>query len=181
MKYKNLKINDVVLFEPNVHMDNRGYFYESYNQKIFDEAIGFKIQFIQDNHSHSVHNTLRGLHFQKKPFEQAKLVRVIKGNIYDVAVDIRKHSSTFGQYIAEELSAENRKQLWIPKGFAHGFLVLSSSAEVIYKTDSFYNKESEETLLWDDKTLKINWPLASVPIVSDKDQHGVTFKDYCEH
>ena len=100
MKYKNLKINDVVLFEPNVHMDNRGYFYESYNQKIFDEAIGFKIQFIQDNHSHSVHNTLRGLHFQKKPFEQAKLVRVIKGNIYDVAVDIRKHSSTFGQYIA---------------------------------------------------------------------------------
>lgn len=181
MKNKNLKINDVILFEPNVHMDNRGYFYESYNQKIFDEAVGFKTQFIQDNHSHSVLNTLRGLHFQKKPFEQAKLVRVIKGNIYDVAVDIRKNSSTFGQYIAEELSAENRKQLWIPKGFAHGFLVLSSSAEVIYKTDSFYNKDSEETILWDDKTLNIDWPLTDSPIVSDKDQKGVTFKDYCEH
>lgn len=181
MKYKNLKINDVILFEPDVHKDNRGYFYESYNQKVFDEAIGFKVQFAQDNHSNSVLNSLRGLHFQKKPFEQAKLVRVIKGNIYDVAVDIRKNSSTFGQYIAEELSAKNKKQLWIPKGFAHGFLVLSSSAEVIYKTDSFYNKESEETILWDDKTLNISWPLTDNPIVSSKDQHGVTFKGYCDH
>ena len=143
MKVTDTKILDVKIIEPTVFEDERGYFYESFNHKKFEEAIGREVSFVQDNHSKSVKGVLRGLHYQLPPHAQGKLVRVVQGEVFDVAVDIRKSSPTFGQWVAEVLSAENKKQLWVPEGFAHGFLTLSETAEVLYKTTDYYASENE--------------------------------------
>jgi len=148
MKFTSLSIPDVFLIEPNVYKDKRGLFFESFNQKEFEEAIKRKVNFIQDNHSKSSKGVLRGLHYQSEPYEQAKLVRVIQGEVWDVAVDIRKNSKTYGAWVGEVLSADNKKQLWIPEGFAHGFYVLSDVAELIYKVNQFYSKPHEKILHW---------------------------------
>ena len=158
MKVTTLKIPDVKLIEPDVFEDERGFFYESFNQQKFNEAIGKDITFVQDNHSKSTKGVLRGLHYQEKPFEQGKLVRVISGEVFDVAVDIRKDSPTYGQWLSEILSAENKKQLWIPEGFAHGFLTLSKVCEFLYKTTNFYNSSHESGFRYDSKVLSIAWP-----------------------
>ena len=168
MKVTPLKIPDVKLIEPEVFEDERGFFFESFNQQKFNEAIGQEITFVQDNHSKSSKGVLRGLHYQEAPFEQGKLVRVITGEVFDVAVDIRKESSTYGQWVSETLSAENKKQLWIPKGFAHGFLTISSEAEFIYKTTSFYSKMHEVTINYLNNSFDIKWPLKEVHL-SKKD------------
>jgi dTDP-4-dehydrorhamnose 3,5-epimerase len=173
MKVTTLKIPDVKLIEPDVFEDERGFFYESFNQQKFNEVMGEKITFVQDNHSKSSKGVLRGLHYQEKPFSQGKLVRVVAGKVFDVAVDIRKDSLTYGQWVAEVLSAENYKQLWIPEGFAHGFLTLSDNTEVIYKTSNFYSKKDEKTIFYNDQSLKINWPIELVGniILSKKDNN----------
>lgn len=158
MKVTPLKIPDVKLIEPDVFEDERGFFYESFNQQKFNETIGENITFVQDNHSKSSKGVLRGLHYQNAPFAQGKLVRVIAGEVFDVAVDVRKDSSTYGQWVAEVLSGENKKQLWIPEGFAHGFLTLSDKAEFLYKTTNFYNKESERSIHWKNNEFDIEWP-----------------------
>lgn len=162
------EINDVLIFEPKVFGDDRGFFFESFSQKIFEEAIGRKVDFVQDNHSRSSKGVLRGLHYQLPPFAQAKLVRCVVGEVFDVAVDIRKDSETFGKWVGAYLSAENKRQMWIPEGFAHGFLVTSEVAEFVYKTNNYYNKESEAGVIWNDSDLKIAWP-TSASSVSDKD------------
>lgn len=171
-----LSIPDVVLLEPKVFGDERGFFFESFNQKQFNKFIGQEITFVQDNHSRSAKNVLRGLHYQiEQP--QGKLVRVIEGEIFDVAVDLRKSSPYFGKWVSAILSSMNKHQLWIPAGFAHGFLVLSDTAEVIYKATDYYAPASEKTILWNDSQLSINWPLNDItPITSSKDQQGVLFK-----
>jgi dTDP-4-dehydrorhamnose 3,5-epimerase len=169
MKVTSLKIPDVKLIEPEVFKDKRGFFYESFNQQKFNEAIGQNITFMQDNHSKSSMGVLRGLHYQDPPFEQGKLVRVIAGEVFDVAVDIRKKSPTFGQWVSEILSADNKKQLWIPEGFAHGFLTLSPEAEFLYKTTNFYKKEFERTIHWNDNEFKIRWPESLTITTSQKD------------
>ena len=170
MKVTFLKIPDVKLIEPDVHEDERGFFYESFNQQKFNEAIGENITFVQDNHSKSSKGVLRGLHYQEAPFAQGKLVRVVAGEVFDVAVDIRKDSQTYGQWVSEILSAENKKQLWIPVGFAHGFLTLSNDTELLYKTTSFYNQKSEKTIRYDSDLFKIGWPrIDSEIILSPKD------------
>ena len=170
MKVTFLKIPDVKLIEPDVHEDERGFFYESFNQQKFNEAIGENITFVQDNHSKSSKGVLRGLHYQEAPFAQGKLVRVAAGEVFDVAVDIRKDSQTYGQWVSEILSAENKKQLWIPVGFAHGFLTLSNDTELLYKTTSFYNQKSEKTIRYDSDLFKIEWPrIDSEIILSPKD------------
>lgn len=173
IKYKRLSIPEVILIEPQIYDDDRGIFFESYNKFEFDKIIGRNVNFIQDNHSFSVKNVLRGLHYQKPPFEQAKLVRVLSGVIWDVAVDIRLNSKTYGKWVFEKLSAENKKQLWIPEGFAHGFLVLSASADVAYKTNNLYSPEHESTINWNDQTLSIRWPVRNNLIISDKDKNGL--------
>ncbi len=165
MKVTTLKISDVKLIEPEVFEDERGYFFESFNQEKFNEAISQDITFVQDNQSKSKKGVLRGLHYQEEPFAQGKLVRAIKGEIFDVAVDIRKDSSTYGQWVGEILSADNRKQLWIPEGFAHGFLSLSDGAEVIYKTTKQYQPIAEKTIHYLDQTLNIKWPKINTPYV----------------
>jgi dTDP-4-dehydrorhamnose 3,5-epimerase len=179
MKVTSLKIPDVKLIEPDVFEDERGFFYESFNQQKFNEAIGQDITFVQDNHSKSKKSVLRGLHYQDEPFAQGKLVRVIFGEVFDVAVDIRKKSSTYGQWVSEILSSENKKQLWIPKTFAHGFFVLSDYAEIIYKTDSYYSKKNERILYWDDPNISIDWPFENKKelIVSKKDQNGLSLNE----
>ena len=170
MKVTPLKISDVKLIEPDVFEDERGFFYESFNQQKFNEAIGENITFVQDNHSKSSKGVLRGLHYQEAPFGQGKLVRVVAGKVFDVAVDIRKDSQTYGQWVSEILSAENKKQLWIPDGFAHGFLTLSDDTELLYKTTSFYNQISEKTIRYDSDLFKIEWPrIDSEIILSPKD------------
>ena len=169
MKVTSLKIPDVKLIEPHVFEDERGFFYESYNQQKFNEAIGKEVLFVQDNHSKSSKGVLRGLHYQEPPFEQGKLVRVVTGDVFDVAVDIRKDSSTYGQWVSEFLSSENRKQLWIPEGFAHGFLCLSDRAEFVYKTTNFYSPEHEKTIPYDCNEFNINWPRIEKIITSKKD------------
>ena len=171
MKVTSLKIPEVKLIEPDIFEDERGFFYESFNQQKFNEAIGENITFVQDNHSKSKKGVLRGLHYQEAPFAQGKLVRVIAGEVFDVAVDVRKDSPTYGQWVSEILSAENKKQLWIPEGFAHGFLTLMENTEVLYKTSNFYSKKDEKTLFYNDRSLKINWPIKLVGniILSDKD------------
>tara|TARA_Y100001970_G_scaffold290789_1_gene425742 strand:+ start:1971 stop:2501 length:531 start_codon:yes stop_codon:yes gene_type:complete len=167
------KINDVKIIEPKVHNDSRGYFFESYNEKEFHKKIG-KINFVQDNESKSSFGVLRGLHFQKKPYEQSKLVRVIKGEIQDIAVDLRKNSKTYLDYVSVFLNDTNKKQFFIPKGFGHGFLVLSKQAIVTYKVDNFFNPKYESGIIYNDKTLKINWELDDTKIIlSDKDR-GLT-------
>lgn len=176
MKYISLNIPDVYLIEPKIHYDERGFFYESFNQKDFDQGIGRKINFVQDNHSKSSKNVLRGLHYQiQKP--QAKLIRVIQGSALDVAVDIRKSSPTFGQYITEELSSENKKQLWIPEGFAHGYLGLSEKVELLYKTTEFWEPDFERIIRWDDPDIGINWPNHIEPVLSKKDLFSKLFVD----
>jgi len=175
MKFTRLAIPDVVLFEPRVFGDERGFFFESFNQKVFQEATGTVPNFVQDNHSKSTKGVLRGLHYQLPPKAQGKLVRVIQGEVFDVAVDIRKSSPTFGQWVAETLSAENKKQLWIPEGFAHGFLTLSDTAEFVYKTTNYYAPEFEQCIRWDDPKIAIRWPTGRNPQVSEKDKMGAFF------
>lgn len=169
-------IPDVIIFEPKVFGDDRGFFYESFNQKIFEEATGLSFNFVQDNHSKSAKNVMRGLHYQiQQP--QGKLVRVSSGQVFDVAVDIRKSSSTFGQYIGVHLSAENKRQLWVPPGFAHGFVVLSETAEFLYKTTALYAPQFERCIRWDDPTIAIAWPIEGAPLLSAKDQQGASLKE----
>lgn len=172
MKITQLKIPELVLFEPTIYSDERGYFFESFNVKDFSEVLGYQVNFVQDNESYSKHNVLRGLHYQlTRP--QGKLIRVTKGEIFDVAVDLRKHSSTFGQWIGERLSQENKKQLWVPAGFAHGFLVLSEIAQVQYKVTEFRFIEYENTIRFDDPDIGITWPeqiQTNKPILSVKDR-----------
>src|SRR5688500_10358138 len=164
------EIPDLLIFEPKVFADNRGYFFESYNEKIIKQK-GINIRFVQDNQSSSSYGVIRGLHYQLNPFAQTKLIRVLSGRILDVAVDMRKGSPTFGKHFDIELSAENKKQLLVPKGFAHGFSVLSDTAEVLYKCDEFYNKNSEGGIRFDDPALNINWQIpADKAIISDKDK-----------
>ena len=176
MKVTPLAIPDVVLIEPKVFGDERGFFFESFNQAQFEQAIGKSVQFVQDNHSRSAKHVLRGLHYQiQQP--QGKLVRVVQGEVFDVAVDLRKRSKTFGQWVGEILSAENKRQLWIPEGFAHGFVVLSDTAEFLYKTTDYYAPAHERCILWNDETLAIHWPAGIQPILSAKDAQGKAFVD----
>ena len=165
-------IPDVLILEPKVFGDERGFFYESFNEKTFQQLTGVHTQFVQDNHSRSAKGVLRGLHYQIEQ-AQGKLVRVVKGAVYDVAVDIRKNSNTFGQWVGVELTAENFRQLWIPPGFAHGFLVLSDGTEFLYKTTDYYAPAHERCIAWNDEQLKIDWPLNGLqPSLSSKDQQG---------
>lgn len=176
MKLVRTAIPDVVVIEPQIFNDARGFFYESFNQQAFNEATGTNYQFVQDNHSKSSRGVLRGLHYQLSPKAQGKLVRVVQGKVWDVAVDIRKGSPTFGQWVVEELSADNHKQLWIPPGFAHGFITLSDTAEFLYKTTEYYSPEHERAIRWNDPQLAIAWPLLAKDIqVSVKDQQAVGF------
>lgn len=172
MKATPLAIPDVVLFEPKVFGDARGFFFESFNQARFEAAIGREVSFVQDNHSRSAKNVLRGLHYQINQ-AQGKLVRVTEGEVFDVAVDIRKGSATFGQWVGELLTAENKKQLWVPEGFAHGFVTLSETAQFLYKTTDYYAPEFERSIQWDDPAIGIEWPIDSAPILSDKDKNAV--------
>ncbi len=168
MKATPLAIPEVLLLEPKVFGDDRGFFYESFNAKAFEQATGLKPNFVQDNHSKSSKNVLRGLHYQiQNP--QGKLVRVTQGEVFDVAVDLRKSSKTFGQWVGVHLSAENKKQIWIPEGFAHGFVVLSETAEFLYKTTDYYAPEHERSLLWNDPAIGINWPIIGEPKLAAKD------------
>lgn len=176
MKATPTEISDVIVLEPKVFGDDRGFFYESFNQNAFQEASGLNVQFVQDNHSKSVKSVLRGLHYQvTKP--QGKLVRVVQGAVFDVAVDIRKDSKTFGQWVGEILSADNKKQLWIPPGLAHGFVVLSDSAEFLYKTTDYYAPAYERCIAWNDPDLAIDWQIEGLPSLSAKDAAGLAFRD----
>ena len=177
MKVTSTKIPDVKIIEPDVYGDERGFFFASFNQKDFEESTGLKKAFIQDNHSKSTKGVLRGLHYQMAPKSQGKLVRVVQGEVFDVAVDIRKSSPTYGEWVSVLLTAENKKQLWIPEGFAHGFLTLSETSEFLYKITNDYAPEYERTILWDDKKIGIDWPLDVKPCLSDKDKAGVSFDD----
>ena len=175
MKVTPLAIPDVLLIEPKVFGDERGFFFESFNRLAFGEATGLDVQFVQDNHSKSAKNVLRGLHYQLPPKAQGKLVRILVGEVFDVAVDIRKDSPTFGQWVGEMLSAESKRQMWIPPGFAHGFLVLSDSAEFFYKTTDYYSPEYERSILWNDPALGIDWPSVDEPVLSTKDALAISF------
>ena len=169
MKVTPLAIADVLLIEPKVFGDDRGFFYESFNQQRFNEATGLGYDFVQDNHSKSAKGVLRGLHYQLPPKAQGKLVRVVAGEVFDVAVDIRKDSPTFGKWVGAILSGDNKRQLWIPPGLAHGFLVLSESAEFLYKTTDYYAPELERGIIWNDPDLAIEWPIDGVPTLAFKD------------
>ncbi|ENK3380155.1 dTDP-4-dehydrorhamnose 3,5-epimerase [Escherichia albertii] len=168
------EIPDVLIFEPKVFGDERGFFFESFNQKVFEEAVGRKVKFVQDNHSKSSKGVLRGLHYQLEPYAQGKLVRCVVGEVFDVVVDIRKSSPTFGRWIEVILSAENKKQLWVPEGFAHGFLTLQDNTEIIYKTTSYYSPNHERSIIWNDKELSIRWP-NEPNIISQKDSVALEF------
>lgn len=176
MKIISTDISDVLVLEPQIYADSRGWFYESYNHLAFGHKTGLSLSFVQDNHSSSSQSVLRGLHYQiQQP--QGKLVRVVMGSVFDVAVDLRRSSPTFGQWVGVTLSANNRQQLWVPPGFAHGFLVLSPTAEVLYKTTDYYAPAHERCLIWNDPSLQIVWPLAGVnPILSAKDLIGQTLE-----
>lgn len=169
-------IPDVLLFEPKIFGDARGFFFESFNARAFQDAAGLAPQFVQDNHSRSARGVLRGLHYQIQQ-TQGKLVRVVAGAVFDVAVDIRKSSATFGQWLGVELSAENKKMIWVPPGFAHGFLVLSESAEFLYKTTDYYAPQFERSIAWDDPDIGIQWPAVGEVLLSVKDKAGVRLKD----
>ncbi len=176
MKVVETSIPDVLIIEPKVFGDERGFFYESFNAAAFEAATGLKRQFVQDNHSKSQRGVLRGLHYQiQQP--QGKLVRVVAGEVFDVAVDLRKSSPSFGRWFGTHLSAQNQRQLWIPEGFAHGFVVLSESAEFLYKTTDYYAPEHERSLLWNDPELGIQWPFDEAPQLSAKDQAGKLLRD----
>lgn len=173
MTVTHLSIPDVVMFEPKVFGDDRGLFFESFNQAKFDAAVGRQVTFVQDNHSRSVKQVLRGLHYQiQQP--QGKLVRIVSGAVFDVAVDMRRSSPTFGRWVGEVLSAENKRQLWVPEGFAHGFVVLSDVAECLYKTTDYYAPQHERCIIWNDPTIGIQWPFDGAPMLSGKDRQGVT-------
>ena len=172
MQIRPTALPEVLLVEPRIFADDRGYFMESYSRAVFSEAAGRDVDFVQDNHSLSKKGVLRGLHYQLPPNAQGKLVRAVVGEIFDVAVDIRRSSPTFGRWVGIRLSAENREQLWIPEGFAHGFLTLSDRAEVLYKASAYYAPAAERSIAWNDPALAIDWPLADAPIVSAKDQAG---------
>jgi dTDP-4-dehydrorhamnose 3,5-epimerase len=175
MKVTSLEISDVLVIEPQLFGDDRGFFFESFNQSKFEEEVGRKINFVQDNHSKSIKGVIRGLHYQLPPKAQGKLVRVIQGEVFDVAVDLRQTSPTFGKWVGEILSSENKKQMWIPEGFAHGFLTLSDAAEFLYKTTNFYSKEHERAIRWDDQTIGIKWPIKNVSL-STKDEFAKLFE-----
>ena len=177
---KNVVFDGPLLITPTTFDDHRGFFYESWNEKLFNKTVGKKIDFCQDNHSKSSVGVLRGLHFQIVPEAQSKLIRTTLGSIFDVIVDLRKDSQTFGQWAGVELDQVNKRQIWIPEGFAHGFLTLSEFAEVQYKTTKFWSREHEKSLLWNDSKLKINWPtkklIGKKPIISNKDKNALTFE-----
>jgi dTDP-4-dehydrorhamnose 3,5-epimerase len=177
MKVTPLNIPDVLLIEPRVFEDARGFFFESFREDVFKKETSLSVSFVQDNHSKSSQGVLRGLHYQLPPHAQGKLVRVIQGEIFDVAVDLRKSSPTFGKYVSQILSAENKKQMWIPKGFAHGCLTISESSELLYKTTDFYNPTHESCILWNDQTLNIHWPLNLEIKIPLKDSLGLNFKN----
>lgn len=176
MKATPLDIPDVLIIEPNIFEDERGFFFESFNLNEFRKATSLDITFVQDNHSKSVKGVLRGLHYQIPPYGQGKLVRAIQGEVFDVAVDLRKSSPTFGKYVSHVLSAENKKQMWIPEGFAHGFLTLSERSEFLYKTTNFYNSKYERCIKWNDEVLQISWPREEIHL-SSKDSSAKKFND----
>lgn len=169
------RIPDVLIIEPAVYGDARGFFYESFNQRRFEQAVGRQVNFVQDNHSKSQMGVLRGLHYQLAPHAQAKLVRCVVGEVFDVAVDIRAESSSYGQWVGCHLSAENQRMMWIPEGFAHGFLVLSDSAEFLYKTTDYYMPNFERSIRWNDEQLNISWPDVSEIVLSVKDMQAAGF------
>ncbi len=177
MGFEKTALNDVLLYTPKIIKDDRGYFFEAYNKKVIEN------NFVQDNQSKSSFGVLRGLHYQVEPFAQTKLIRVLSGAIFDVIVDLRKSSNTFGKYVSFYLSSDNKQQLYIPKGFAHGFITLSQTAEILYKCDEYYNKEAERCIKFDDSDLHIIWPILTdndiivEPLISDKDNNGMTFKE----
>ncbi|KXK71592.1 dTDP-4-dehydrorhamnose 3,5-epimerase [Pseudomonas monteilii] len=171
MKATLLAIPEVILFEPRVFGDDRGFFFESFNQKVFDEVVGREVNFVQDNHSRSAKGVLRGLHYQLQQ-AQGKLVRVVQGEVFDVAVDVRRDSPNFGKWVGAHLSAENKHQLWVPEGFAHGFVVLSEAAEFLYKTTDFYAPAHERCIIWNDPDIGIDWPIDFEPQLSAKDLLG---------
>ncbi|MGQ4869877.1 dTDP-4-dehydrorhamnose 3,5-epimerase [Aeromonas caviae] len=168
-------IPDVLIFEPKVFGDDRGFFFESFNHQQFEAAVGHQVTFVQDNHSKSSKGVLRGLHYQLPPHAQGKLVRCVAGEVFDVAVDIRKSSSTFGQWVGVHLSGENKRQLWIPEGFAHGFVTISETAEFLYKTTNYYSPQSEAAIIWNDTDVAIEWPIDFSPQLSEKDLNGACF------
>lgn len=171
-------IPDVLIFEPKVFGDERGFFFESFNHKLFEEAVGYPVTFVQDNHSKSSKGVLRGLHYQLPPHAQGKLVRCVAGEVFDVAVDIRKSSPTFGQWVGVHLSGENKRQLWIPEGFAHGFVTLTETAEFLYKTTNYYSPQSEGSIRWDDPHVGVEWPIFEEPSLSIKDRYeSVSFQN----
>ncbi len=176
MRVLDTDIADVKIIEPLVHGDSRGFFFESFNERSFCEQLGRNVRFVQDNHSRSERGVLRGLHYQINR-TQAKLVRVVAGEIFDVAVDLRKSSPTFGKWTGARLSAENFRQLWIDEGFAHGFLVMSDSADVVYKTSDFYSSSDERCIIWNDSDIAIDWPISDEPALSDRDREAGPFKD----
>ena len=177
MKVTDTKIPDVKVIEPTVFEDERGFLFESFNHKKFEDAIGRNVTFVQDNHSKSSKGVLRGLHYQLPPHAQGKVVRVVQGEVFDVAVDIRKSSPTFGKWVGETLSAENKKQIWIPEGFAHGFLTLSETAEVLYKTTGYFAPTFERCVVWNDPAIGITWPQELIPQQSIKDKAGGTLEE----
>lgn len=176
MKVTKTGLPDVLLLEPAVFGDERGFFFECYNERVFTQLTGIRAHFVQDNHSRSARNVLRGLHYQVHQ-PQGKLVRVVAGEVFDVSVDLRKSSPTFGRWTGVHLSAENKHMLWIPEGFAHGFLVLSESADFLYKTTDFYAPQHERCVLWNDPDLGIEWPLTGEPVLAAKDRVGIRFRD----
>jgi dTDP-4-dehydrorhamnose 3,5-epimerase len=176
LKIIQTSLPEVLLLEPKVVVDERGFFMESFNRKCFESAIGYPVDFLQDNHSRSSRNVLRGMHYQLR-YPQGKLVRVVSGETFDVAVDMRRSSPYFGRWAGVVLSAKNRQQLWIPPGFAHGFLVLSETADVLYKTTEYWHPESERSLSWSDAEVGIRWPIAGNPVLSDKDRNAASLRE----
>ena len=178
---KGISIEGPLVFTPDIYSDSRGLFFESWNRKKYEKNLPDTVQFVQDNHSKSSQGVLRGMHYQIEPYPQGKLVRCIKGSIFDVAVDIRKSSSTFSEWVGIELNQKNKKQLWIPCGFAHGFLTLSESAEVLYKASGYWNKDCERTIQWNDKAFNIQWPIEKLnisdPLLSDKDANASSLEE----
>jgi len=182
MEFERLTIPEVILFKPKIFKDERGFFFESFKSHVFQEATGCDLDFLQDNHSQSVRGVLRGLHYQLPPHAQGKLVRVTRGEVFDVAVDIRKSSPTFGKYVGTRLSDQNHHQLWVPEGFAHGFITLSDTADFLYKTTDVYHPQSERSIRYDDQTLNITWHFDGTPLVAPKDLNASSFleADYFE-
>ena len=178
MKNNISEIKDLFVLSPEIFKDKRGYFFESYNKNNFSSLISENVNFVQDNESYSKKNVIRGLHFQKYPKSQGKLVRVVKGEVYDVCVDLRRNSNSFGKWFGIILSGKNKKQIWIPSGFAHGFLTLSKDAILSYKTTEYYEPSYEECLMWNDPTLSIVWPIKNNLIISNKDEQGISFEKY---